>query len=170
MRSLRHPHHRPISHHVKAVLEVLLMPLKLGHLICLIVGPFLGLACLSWLVAGWLWSADPAQNWLQESSILPTPWKSNIWTFVALYGSILWIAYIWPTAESPKGRVRMQGAKNSPMQAVWKRIAPWGLVFGVLAYLSASYVDLTWPWWGFIVAGMIWVLSEEVWTLRRLMG
>ena len=170
MRIVHHPYHRPISRHIKAVFEAFLMPLKLGHLICLIVGPFLGLACLSWMVTGWFWSADPAQLWSQDSSILPTPWESNVWTFVALYGSILWVAYIWPTAAPHKGHLRLKGTKHSSMQAVWKRVGPWGLTFGVLTYVSASYVDLTWPWWGFVIAGMVWILSEEVWTLRRLMG
>ena len=170
MRIARHPYRRPISRSVKAVLEALLMPFKLGHLICLILGPFLGLACLSWMVTGWFWTADPSQSWVQASPMLPTPWDSNVWTFVALYGSILWVAYIWPTSESARGHAAVQGAKSHPMHAVWKRIGPWGLAFGVLGYLSASYVDLTWPWWGFVIAGMVWVLSEEAWSLRRLMG
>ncbi len=170
MQSVHSHTHPSLPRAVTPVLEVVIVPFQLVHLVCLIIGPFLGLACLAWPVVGDVWPLDAAPGALHQSRGLPTPWESNIWTLIALYGSFFWLFYLLPSTEGVEGRARARNVKTHPMQAVWKHAGLWGLTFGPLAYLCGGYTDLTWPVWGCVVAEIVWAFYEEVWKdIRREM-
>ena len=168
MQSVHSQTHPSLPRAVTPVLEVVIVPFQVVHLVCLIIGPFLGLACLAWPVVGDVWPLDAAPGALHQSRGLPTPWESNVWTLIALYGSFFWLFYLLPSTEGVEGRARARHVKTHPTQAVWKHAGLWGLTFGPLAYLCGGYTGLTWPVWGCVVAEIVWAFYEEVWKdIRR---
>ena len=148
---------------VKSVYESVVLLVQLIPLACLIIGPLIGLAYISWTIYEWLWPLESAQRALLPSAAFPTLLQGRLGAFVVFYSLFVWIFYILPSPQGAKQSADAWQGKRLSSHTVWKHVILWSFVFGPLGYLCGLYTGMSWLQWGLLAVGLSWAFYVEVW-------
>jgi hypothetical protein len=136
--------------------------LYLSHLLCVLLGPPLGLAYLVWFALTGFAAPDALPTSLTASALFDATWKVKIWTIVAFYGSCVWLLTCVPIPSGTRANTFKIRDDDSLRRMVWKHAVLWSIAFGPLAYLCGWYSGLPWPWWGLVLVGIAWMFYDSV--------
>jgi hypothetical protein len=161
--SVTYTDRRSIRHIVKKMGQVVGGLIELFYLVCLMCSPMLGLIYLTWIVAGRFWPLDLPQEELGHFSWLWDFLERKVCTFLAYFGSFVWLFYILPAPQIGQGSTRDPLEKSPRTCTLWKHAALWCVVFGPLAVLGRWYDELSWSQWALVLAWIGWAFYIEVW-------
>ena len=143
-------------------LEVPRTLLYLSHLLCVFLGPPLGLAYLVWFACTGFARPEALPTPLTESVLFDATWKIKIWTIVAFYGSCVWILSILPIPSGLPARTAKVQSAARLRRMMWQHTVLWTVAFGPLAYLCGWYAGLRWPWWGLVLVGVACMFYDSI--------
>ena len=101
-------------------LDALRTLLHLTHLLCVFLGPPLGLAYLVWCAFTGLERPEALPTPLTESVFFDATWKVKIWTIVAFYGSCVWILTILPISSGVSARTAKVQSAERLRRTMWQ--------------------------------------------------